>query len=133
MVESEIPKTIGRYTIQEVIGKGSMGVVYKGNDPYIKRPVAIKVTLPEDSLPENQVQGYRERFFTEAQAAGSLVHPNIVAIYDAGLENNICYIALEFVDGSNLSSFCVKNKLLPVDKIVNITAKICESLTPSCT
>ena len=128
MEESEFPKVIGRYTISEVIGKGSMGVIYKGTDPYIKRPVAIKVTLPEDSLPENQAQVYRERFFTEAQAAGSLVHPNIVAIYDAGLEDNICYIALEFVDGSNLTNFCSKNKLLPIDKVVNIAAKICEAL-----
>ena len=81
---SEIPHTIGRYTITRVVGKGSMGIVYQGMDPYIKRLVAIKVTIPEDTLPENQIQNYRERFFTEAQAAGSLIHPNIVTIYDAG-------------------------------------------------
>ncbi len=125
---SELPHTIGRYTIARVIEKGSMGIVYQGMDPYIKRPVAIKVTLPEDTLPENQIQNYRERFFTEAQAAGSLIHPNIVAIYDAGLEGNSCYIAMEFVEGGNLINFCSKDKLLPLDKILDITAKICEAL-----
>jgi len=90
----ELPHTIGRYTIARVIEKGSMGIVYQGMDPYIKRLVAIKVTLPENTPPENQIQNYRERFFTEAQAAGSLIHPNIVAIYDAGLEGNSCYIAI---------------------------------------
>ncbi|RLA94669.1 MAG: hypothetical protein DRG25_02005 [Deltaproteobacteria bacterium] len=124
----ELPETIGRYKILEIIGRGSMGIIYKGEDPYIKRTVAIKVTLPESSLSESQAQLYRERFFTEAQAAGSLVHPNIVAIYDAGLEDNTCYIAMEFVDGSNLARFCSKNKLLPLDKVINITAKICEAL-----
>jgi Serine/threonine protein kinase len=97
-------------------------------DPYIKRLVFIKVTLPEDTLPENQTQNYRERFFTEAQAAGSLIHPNIVAIYDAGLESNSCYIAMEFVEGRNLINFCSKDKLLPLDKLLDITAKICEAL-----
>ena len=125
---TSIPKTIGRYEVSEVIGKGSMGIVYKGKDPYIKRTVAIKVTLPEESLQESEAQVYRERFFTEAQAAGALVHPNIVSIYDAGLEGNSCYIAMEFVDGTNLTNFCPKEKLLPVEKVVSVTAKICEAL-----
>ena len=125
---SELPHTIGRYTIARVVGKGSMGIVYQGMDPYIKRLVAIKVTIPEDTLPENQIQNYRERFFTEAQAAGSLIHPNIVTIYDAGLKGNSCYIAMEFVEGGNLINFCSKDKLLPLDKILDITAKICEAL-----
>jgi serine/threonine-protein kinase len=105
-----------------------MGIVYKGEDLYIKRPVAIKVTLPESSLSGDQIEDYRQRFFTEAQAAGALVHPNIVGIYDAGLEGDRCYIAMEFVEGSNLSYFCAKEKLLPLDKVVRIFAKICEAL-----
>ena len=116
----ELPETIGRYKILEIIGRGSMGIIYKGEDPYIKRTVAIKVTLPESSLSESQAQLYRERFFTEAQAAGSLVHPNIVAIYDAGLEDNTCYIAMEFVDGSNLARFCSKNKLFYYKKYFSL-------------
>jgi serine/threonine protein kinase len=125
---SELPHTIGRYIIDRIIEKGSMGIIYQGRDPYIKRLVALKVTLPEDTLPEDQIQNYRERFFTEAQAAGSLIHPNIVAIHDAGLEGNSCYISMEFVEGGNLINFCSKDKLLPLDKIVDITAKICEAL-----
>ena len=105
-----------------------MGIVYPGMDPYIKRLGALKATLPEDTLPENKIQNYRERFFTEAQAAGSLIHPNIVTIYDAGLEGNSCYIEMEFVKGGNLINFCSKDKLLPLDKILDITAKICEAL-----
>ena len=56
-----------------------------------------------------------------------MIHPNIVAIYDAGLEVNSCYIAMEFVEEGNLINFCSKNKLLTHDKIVDITTKICEA------
>ncbi|MBN2468629.1 MAG: protein kinase [Deltaproteobacteria bacterium] len=126
--ESGSERMIGRYVVSGVVGKGSMGIIFKGRDPYIKRTVAIKTAVPEESLSESQAQIYREQFFTEAQAAGALVHPNIVAVYDAGLENSICYIAMEFVDGNNLTNYCAKNKLLPFEKVIGITGKICEAL-----
>jgi eukaryotic-like serine/threonine-protein kinase len=124
----EIPKAIGRYEVLEAIGKGSMGTIYKGIDHYIKRTVAIKVTLPDPTVSEDEIRKYRERFFTEAQAAGSLLHPNIVAIYDAGLEGDTCYIAMEFVDGSPLTAFCTRQRLLPFEKVMYLSARICEAL-----
>lgn len=123
-----IPKAIGRYEVVQAIGRGSMGTIYKGIDHYIKRTVAIKVTLPDPSVPENEIREYRERFFTEAQAAGSLLHPNIVAIYDAGLEGDTCYIAMEYVEGSPLTAFCSRQRLLPFEKVMYLTARICEAL-----
>lgn len=122
------PKTIGRYRIDEMVGQGCMGVVYKGYDPYIKRQVAIKVTHQDESFTESQVQRYREHFFTEAQSAGGLIHGNIVTIYDVGLEGDSCYIAMEFFDGKDLSAYCTKGKLLPLDKVITLTGKICEAL-----
>jgi serine/threonine protein kinase len=84
-------KTIGRYQIVKQLGKGSMGVVYLGKDPYIERRVAIKVyRLPNDTSPE-KIEAYKKRFFVEAQSAGRLMHPNIVTIYDADLQQEFYY------------------------------------------
>ena len=76
-------KTVGRYEIIKKLGQGSMGVVYLGKDPYIDRHVSIKISRPAEGVDGKKVDKYRERFFTEAQSAGRLMHPNIVAIYDA--------------------------------------------------
>ena len=123
-----IPKKISRYRIDKMVGHGCMGIVYKGYDPYIKRTVAIKVTHQDNTFTESQIQRYREHFFTEAQAAGGLIHGNIVMIYDVGLDGDNCYIAMEYVEGKDLSAYCTKGKLLPLDKIITITGKICEAL-----
>jgi eukaryotic-like serine/threonine-protein kinase len=75
---------LGRYEINAVIGRGAMGIVYSAHDPKIGRQVAIKtISLELEDDPKEQRQ-YRERFFSEAQAAGQLSHPGIVAIYDVG-------------------------------------------------
>ena len=87
--------TVGRYEIIGKLGQGSMGVVYLGRDPYINRQVSIKISRPSADLMEEQANKYRERFFTEAQSAGRLMHPNIVAIYDAGRFQDFCYITME--------------------------------------
>ncbi|MGH2669733.1 MAG: protein kinase domain-containing protein, partial [bacterium] len=75
-------EAIGRYTIKKMIGKGGMGSVYLALDPLIGRQVAIKVISVRPDLAEEEAQQYRERFLREAQAAGALIHPNIVAVHD---------------------------------------------------
>ncbi len=114
-------KTIGRYEIIHKIGQGASGIVYKGQDPYINRPVAIKISLPSS-------RKARERFFIEAQSAGRLNHPNIVSIYDAGEFNNYCYITMEYIDGKTLKGFCHHDKLLPVAKAMELILRVCNAL-----
>ena len=114
-------KTVGRYEIQSKLGQGASGVVFKGFDPYIKRNVAIKLTRPNSDRA-------RERFFREAQYAGRLSHPNLVMIYDVGMQDGFCYFAMEYVSGSTLETFCHKDHLLPVSKAVEIIFKVCDAI-----
>ena len=119
---------IGRYQVEKVLGKGSMGVVYLGLDPHINRKVAIK-TVP---LPSEETQGENEviakKFFREAQAAGRLTHPSIVTIYDAGLYDQNVYMAMEFLAGVDLANFVSKEKLLPLVTVLSIISRVAEAL-----
>lgn len=115
-------KTVGRYEIIRPLGTGSMGLVHLGWDPYIKRNVAIKMTRGEDRL-------FRESFFVEAQSAGSLNHPNIVSIYDFGLEGDYCFITMEYVEGKTLEHYCLKENLPPTSKVIEIIISACQGLT----
>ncbi|MBI9074665.1 MAG: protein kinase [Desulfatibacillum sp.] len=99
-------QSVGRYEIIYKIGQGAAGIVYLGRDPYIKRYVAIKISRPTS-------ERGKERFFVEAQSAGRLNHPNIVAVYDIGVFNEFCYITMEYVEGHTLEKICCKGKLLP--------------------
>jgi eukaryotic-like serine/threonine-protein kinase len=119
---------IGRYEIIDKLGQGSMGVVYKGKDPYINRDVSIKISRPSSDTTGEQADKYREKFFLEAQSAGRLMHPNIVAIYDAGMYKDFCYITMEYIDGPNLCKFCVKDNLLPISNATEILIGACKAL-----
>ena len=119
---------VGRYEVTGKLGQGSMGVVYKGKDPYINRNVSIKISRPAADVGVKKVDEYRKRFFLEAQSAGLLVHPNIVAIYDAGMYRDFCYITMEYIDGPTLQKFCNKDNLLPVNKAAEIIISACKAL-----
>ena len=94
-------RTLGKYELRGTLGKGAMGTVYDGWDPAIERRVAIKtVSLPTN--PDAETAGEIARFRREAQAAGRLTHPNIVAVYDYGETSDLAYIVMEFVDGPTL-------------------------------
>jgi eukaryotic-like serine/threonine-protein kinase len=121
-------ETVGRYEIIEKLGQGSMGVVYRGRDPYINRDVGIKISRPSSSMTGRQTDKYRERFFLEAQSAGMLAHPNIVTIYDAGMYRDFCYIAMEYIDGPNLGGFCSRDHLLPIGNVAEIMISACKAL-----
>ncbi len=92
---------IGKYRIDKILGEGAMGVVYKGYDPVIARPVAIK-TVRESGLSDAVLQQFLARFRREAQAAGRLNHPNVVAVYDYGEASGTAYIVMEFIEGRTL-------------------------------
>jgi serine/threonine protein kinase len=125
---SDTPKTIDRYEIIKELGHGSRGIVYLGRDPYIDRQVAIKTYQVPSHKGSKQVRSYQKRFFIEAQSAGLLMHPNIVAVYDADIAEDFCYITMEYVDGHTLERFCHPDNLLPVDKVAEITFNVCQGL-----
>ena len=97
MADAKI-SSIGKYRIIELVGEGAMGVVYRAQDSVLDRPVAIKVM--NDSIARQD--DLRKRFLHEAQAAGSLQHPNVVCIYDLGEADGHLFIAMEFVHGVDL-------------------------------
>jgi serine/threonine-protein kinase len=102
----ERPPRIGKYQIVGELGKGGMGIVYKGHDPVIRRDVALKVIRKRDLDPQD-AEHVLERFKREAQAAGNLSHPNIVAIYEYGEDDESAFIAMECVVGRSLRDHLV--------------------------
>jgi len=120
---------LGKYEIRHELDRGSMGIVYLGYDPYIDRTVAIKVALAESLNDPGSGTRYRKMFFNEAHTAGKLTHPNIVNIFDAGVDDDTCYIVMEYVDGGNtLKEYTRADNLLPIDKVIEIAFKSARAL-----
>lgn len=119
---------LGRYRVDREIGKGAMGVVYLGKDPKIGRVVAIKTMALSNEFEGDALIDARARFFREAETAGRLQHPYIVAIFDAGEEHDLAYIAMEFLKGADLTPFCRAGHLLSVSVVVSIAARVAEAL-----
>jgi serine/threonine protein kinase len=124
-----IPGKLGKYEVREEISRGSMGIVFLGHDPFVDRPVAIKVALAESLNDKESGARYRKMFFNEAHSAGMLTHPNIISIYDAGVDGENCYIVMEYIDGGDtLKTYTRPDNLLPVDKVVEIIFKSAKAL-----
>lgn len=119
---------LGRYMVEKELAKGAMGVVYLGRDPKIGRVVAIKTLALSEEFDAAELQDVKARFFREAETAGRLNHPNIVTIYDAGEEHDLAYIAMELLQGEDLTHFTHADHLLPLDKLVRIMIRVTEAL-----
>ena len=120
-----VGKVIGnRYEILEKIGEGGMATVYKARCNILKRYVAVKVLREEFTTDEEFIR----RFNTEAQAAASLTHPNIVSIFDVGHEDNIYYIVMELVQGKTLKEIINEDGVLPWKWSVNIAIQVASAL-----
>jgi serine/threonine protein kinase len=119
---------LGRYQIEKELGKGAMGVVYLGKDPKIGRVVAIKTIALAQEFEAGEVEEVKARFFREAETAGRLNHPNIVTMYDAGEEHDLAYIAMEFLKGRDLVPYTKPDNLLPLNKVMNIIARVADAL-----
>ena len=117
---------IGRYHITAELGKGAMGVVYKATDPNIGRTVAIKTTRIDTHGLETEE--LLRRFKNEARSAGTLNHPNIVTIYDAGEQDGVFYIAMEYIEGQTLHELLSQHRSLPVEKVLEIVRQVCAAL-----
>ncbi len=122
------PARLGRYELLHELGKGAMGVVYRGRDPRINREVAVKaISLADEFEPEELGQA-RTRFFREAEMAGRLSHPHIVTIYDAGEDHGTAYIAMELLRGNHLIEYTSSSRLLPAAIAIEIVARLADAL-----
>ncbi|MHB8455115.1 MAG: CHASE2 domain-containing serine/threonine-protein kinase [Acidiferrobacterales bacterium] len=120
--------TLGRYEIEREIGKGAMGAVYLGRDPRINRVVAIKTMALSHEFAAEDLQDVKTRFFREAETAGRLNHPNIVTIYDAGEDQDLAYIAMEYLQGRDLGDHVRPDRLLPPAQVIEIVSTIAGAL-----
>lgn len=127
LTDMETKPTLGRYEVTGELGRGAMGVVYKGEDPKIHRTVAIK-TVSLSEFDEDMVDEMKERFFREAESAGLLAHPHIVTIYDCGEEHDLAYIAMEFLKGGDLEDFVSKDNLLPLKDTLTYVSEVADAL-----
>ncbi len=125
---STMPKTLGRYAVERVLGRGAMGAVYLARDPTIDRTVAIKLIQTAVQLAPSELEKYRERFYREAKAAGKLLHPGIVTIFDVGhTEDATPFIVMEYVEGRTLDEI-FKTANLEHEDVLRLGVKILEPL-----
>lgn len=120
--------TLGRYRIDRQIGRGSMGLVYLGHDPQIDRQVAIKTMALSREFEGHDLVDARARFFREAETAGRLQHPDIVTIFDVGEEQDLAYIAMEYLKGHDLLPHTQPTRLLPVLVVLRTLERVALAL-----
>ncbi|WP_078556848.1 Stk1 family PASTA domain-containing Ser/Thr kinase [Bacillus alkalicellulosilyticus] len=114
----------GRYQILETVGGGGMANVYKAHDVILDRVVAVKVLQPQFSGDEQFIK----RFHREAQAATSLAHPNVVSIYDVGVEDDVYYIVMEYVEGPTLKELIQQRGPIPLDETIDIMTQVMSAI-----
>jgi eukaryotic-like serine/threonine-protein kinase len=119
-------KKIGRYKILGELGRGAMGVVYKAEDPNLDRVVALK-TIILDKDADGRAE-YHKRFFLEAKAAGKLTHPNLVTVYDFGEVDDVAYLAMELLEGTDLRKRVLEGPVIPAPEAVEIALQVAEGL-----
>jgi serine/threonine-protein kinase len=126
----KLPDRIGKYRIDAVIGRGGMGMVYRGFDAAIERAVAIKA-ISRSALPTDEQSGTLDRFRREAQAAGRLVHPNIVQIFEYGEDEDLAFIAMELVEGCSLHQELAARRRFTLRQVARMMAELLDALAHS--
>jgi serine/threonine-protein kinase len=121
-------QTLGRYEIVKQLGKGAMGEVYLAKDPHVDRYVAIKTFRFGREIDEESLRKIKENLLREARMAGKLSHPNIVTIYDAGEDWDLSYIAMEVLEGVELTNYCKPENLLPYERVIEIVSCVARAL-----
>ncbi|HKC12609.1 MAG TPA: serine/threonine-protein kinase [Vicinamibacteria bacterium] len=123
-------RRLGRYELQEEIGRGMMGVVYKALDPDLNRAVALKTVRLAFEVPEEGREVFERRFLAEARAAAGLSHPGIVTVHDVGRDpaTGTPYIALEFLDGQTLGAVNRGGAVMPWREALLIAARVAQAL-----
>src|SRR5438874_584526 len=121
------PKSLGRYQIKGVLGKGAMGLVYDGLDPSLDRRVAIK-TILTSTLDEATARQYSLRFKREVRAVARINHPNIVQVYDFGTEGDLAYIVMEYIEGKELKDRLESKEGLDLGTIFALMGELLSAL-----
>jgi eukaryotic-like serine/threonine-protein kinase len=117
-------RRLGRYELLELLGHGAMGVVYKAHDSFLDRTVAVK-TYRQDVPITDQI---RKRFEREVRTASKLNHPNVVVVHDGGLEQDVPYLAMEYVDGPTLAAELKRRGRLPTAEALELIEQIADGL-----
>src|SRR5438034_4823551 len=112
------------YLIESLIGRGGMSVVYLAKHLRLGRNVAFKVLAPDLA----QEEGFRDRFIRESRLAASIDHPNIVPIYDAGEIEGVLYIAMRYVQGTDMKRRLRETGALPMDQVVSLIGQVASAL-----
>lgn len=122
------PERLGKYPITGILGEGAMGVVYKAHDPVIQRPVAIKTIRKH--LIDGSENGamMAARFRNEAQAAGRLLHPGVVAVYEYGEDGDVAYIAMEYVEGNSLAHYLSREIRFSDADVLSLMTQLLDAL-----
>ena len=123
----EMPR-LGHYVLEKELGKGAMGVVYRGRDSQNNRLAAIKTMALAQAFDVDELVEVKQRFFREAETVARLDHPNIVSIYDAGEANGLAYIAMAFLSGRDLVAQTKPAGLLPLTTVLSILARVADAL-----
>jgi len=125
-----LPEKFGKYGILDVAGRGNMGIVYVGYDPFADRHVAVKVCAMEDENGASSSSRLaRKLFFNEAHTAGMLDHPNILHVFDAGEEDGEPYIIMEYIENATtLSTHCAVDNLLPISRVSEVIYQCAKAL-----
>ncbi len=119
-------RTVGRYRIERFLGAGAMGEVYLADDPHIERQLAIK-TVRLAGRPQ-EIEDRKKRLLREARAAGRLLHPNVVTLFDTGEADGVLYLAFEYVEGSDLSSRVGAVPPLSLAEVLRIVRQVADAL-----
>jgi serine/threonine protein kinase len=120
----EAGTVLGNYRIDDVAGEGGMGVVYRATQLDLDRPVALKVIALEFA----HDTAFRGRFQAEAQLAASIDHPNIVPVYEAGETEGVLYLAMRYVDGTDLRALVDAAGQLEPERAVHIVCQVAGAL-----
>ena len=119
-----VPRTLGKYEVRRLLGKGSMGMVFLGYDPGLERHVAIKI-MCSASVSDARM---RERFEREAKAVARLKHPNIVTVHDLGYaQDGLPFIAMELLEGSDLDEL-IEAGPEALSKRLDIMVQVCRGI-----
>ena len=120
MSDLQVGTVIGGYEIESLLGRGGMGVVYRARHLRLGRMVALKVLAPDLAADEN----FRTRFVRESQMAASLDHPNVIPVYDADEIDGVLFLAMRYVEGTDLKKVIESDGALPLDKAVAVLSQI---------
>src|ERR671911_2886129 len=122
--DPHVGRVVAGYRIEERIGRGGMGLVYRAEHINLRRGAAIKIIAPELA----ETSGFRERFNREARIAAALQHPNIVTVYDAGEEDGLLYLAMQYIEGSDLSTVLRNQGRLRPYRAIDVCRQVAAAL-----